>query len=120
MAISRSMRRSPMSGPVAVAAPFVVSATRMNPRRSRRIPQGSPLVPTVPNVLPRPGVGTRMGDPRDGGMARAGKTTLAGRIGLATLLVLAVGGIAPAQTRTALVHATVRNTTVPEPNLTLH
>src|SRR5262245_218536 len=119
MAISRSMRRSPMSGPVAVAAPFVVSATRRNPRRSRRIPQGSPLVRTVLIVLPRAGVGTGMGRHANGGMMRAGKTTLADCIGLATLLVLAVGGIARAQTGTALVNEPFSNRTVPDPNFTV-
>jgi hypothetical protein len=39
-------------------------------------------------------------------MTRAGRTTLAGRIGLPTLLVLAVGGVAHAQTGTALVNET--------------
>src|SRR5262249_28640570 len=52
-------------------------------------------------------------------MTRAGRTTLAGRIGLATLLVLTVGGVAHAQTSTALVNETFSNRTVPDPNFSV-
>ncbi len=54
-------------------------------------------------------------------MTRAGKTTLAGRIGLATLLVLAVGEVARAQTGggTALVNETFSGASVPDPNFSV-
>src|SRR5262249_2331136 len=52
-------------------------------------------------------------------MTRAGRTTLAGRIGLATLPVLTVGGVAHAQTGTALVNETFTGASVPDPNFTV-
>src|SRR5262245_14361106 len=52
-------------------------------------------------------------------MTGAAKTSLAGRIGLATLLVLTVGGVAHAQTGIALVNETFTGASVPDPNFTV-